>query len=270
MNNHSYKNKKYYVRKRFGQNFLKDKLIIKKIVSFINPQFNDLIVEIGPGLGSLTYPISYYVSNLNAIEIDKDLFLYLKKKYINNKITFFNQNVMKFNFFNLTKNKNQKLRIFGNLPYNISTNLIFYLFQYSDYISDMFFMFQKEVANRLIANPGNKSYGRLSVMSQYYYDIKCLLTVSPESFIPKPKVNSVFLKISPKKNFLYKINTFFLDKILKEAFSKRRKIISNSLKNIFSYEKLDYLLINPILRAEDISQEQFYKLAYFYEKENKI
>lgn len=267
---HSELYKRKYAIKRFGQNFLKDKYIIKKIISFINPKINDLLVEIGPGLGALTYPISYYVDHLYAIELDKKLFLYLKENInFNKKITIFNTDVMNFNFLDLKKNKNQKIRIFGNLPYNISTQIIFYLFKYHYYINDMYFMFQKEVADRLVAIPGSKNYGRLSVMSQYYYDIKKLLHVPSESFIPKPKVKSTFVKLLPRKKNLYKINIFILDIILKEAFSKRRKIISNSLKNIFSCNILDKLLISNTLRAENISKEQFYQLAYFYENKMK-
>lgn len=260
-------NKKYY--KRLGQNFLQDEFVIKKIISFINPKFNDCLIEIGPGFGALTYPISFYVKKLNAIEIDKKLFIFLKKKFLHKKVFLFNKDVMKFDFFNLIKNKNKKIRIFGNLPYSISTQLIFYLIKYNHYISDMYFMFQKEVANRLIAKPGNKSYGRLSIISQYFYDIKILYTVEAKSFKPKPKVDSIFLQFLPKKIFIYNIKISTLDIILKKSFEKRRKTLKNNLKNFISCETLDDLSINYKLRAEKISKEQFYKLAFFYEK-NKV
>lgn len=266
-----HKNKKYYPKKNLGQIFLKDKKIINKIINTIKPNSKDILVEIGPGLGSLTNYIIKYIDKMFAIEFDKHLYFILKNNpFFLNKVYFYQKDVMKFNFFNLLKNKEENLRIFGNLPYNISTNIIFYLLKFRNIIKDMHFMFQKEVANRLIAKPNCKNYGKLSVMAQYYYDIYPIFDISPESFSPIPKVYSTLIRVIPKKNFPYHINISFLETILRKSFGKRRKILSNSLKEIFSCNFLDNLMINSKLRAENISVDQYCKMAFFYQLEKKF
>lgn len=260
-------NKKYFIKKKLSQIFLKDINIIESIINTIQPQKKDLLVEIGPGFGALTNKIIKYIDIMHAIELDKNLFLYLKNNsLLIKKVIFYNQDVMKFNFFNL-KNKKKKLRIFGNLPYNISTKILFYLSKFSNIITDMHFMFQKEVANRLVAQPNCKNYGRLSVMAQYFYNIYPIFNISSKYFLPQPKVDSTLLKVTPKKNFSYQINYIILNEILKKSFNKRRKMLRNSLKEIFSCDFLNRLLIDGQLRAENISVEQYCKMTFLYEKE---
>ncbi|WP_041070074.1 16S rRNA (adenine(1518)-N(6)/adenine(1519)-N(6))-dimethyltransferase RsmA [Candidatus Ishikawella capsulata] len=260
MHKQFYKN--HHIRKRFGQHFLINVNIINRIISAINPQSNDYIIEIGPGLGALTEPIIKYLDNLTIIEIDRDLVRRLSdNNHINKKIIILEKDVMNVNFSKLIQ-KNKKMRIFGNLPYNISTKIIFYLFNYITFIKDMHFMLQKEVADRLVAKPGEKSYGKLTIMAQYYCQIIPLFTISSGSFFPSPNVDSVMVRLIPHQIIPYPaIDMCMLNFIVNEAFKKRRKILRNSLKNIFTAEVLELFGICPLSRAENISGEQYIKLA---------
>ena len=222
-------------KKRFGQNFLQDKNIIDKIINSIDIKSSDNIVEIGPGLGAITKYILDLPKRLDLIELDKDIILFLIEKLLKNKLNnnsnsnntdsnydnnnnishiddisnitnnsnqyFLHQgDVLNFDFNKIINNlnNNEKIRIIGNLPYNISTQLLFYIIQYIDNIENMYFMLQYEVAERLIAKPKTKSYGRLSILMQYYFDIDILFNVLPQVFYPIPKVNSAFVKFTPK------------------------------------------------------------------------
>lgn len=261
MNRYIYKG--HIVHKNLGQYFLINKMVIANIVKAIHPLYDDLLVEIGPGLGSLTLPIGNFVNKLFAIELDKDLVLYLlKNKFIFSNLIIFEQNVMSFNFcyFSLISKKN--MRIFGNLPYNISVPLIFYLIKYIDHTQDMYFMMQKEVINKLISLPGSKDYCRLTVIVQYYYKIIFLFDISCKSFFPNPKVNSSFVKFIPRHHDIYKVNNIRLfNLIVKSAFMYRRKMLRNSLSNFFSFKDIIKLGIDPNLRAENISVSDFCKLS---------
>lgn len=252
-------------KKKLGQHFLKNKMIIKNIINTINPQYKDCLVEIGPGLGALTWPISKYINKkVITIELDKNMVDFLKKnKLFYSKIDMYNCDVMTFNFTKLAKKK--KLRIFGNIPYNISTQLIFYLFKFNKCIKDIHFTFQKQVADRLTAEPGNKKYGRLSIMAQYYYNISQIFEINNEHFFPVPKVQSILVKMIPYEKKIEKYYIKTLHKIVKEAFSKRRKILSNSLKKLFSYEVLKNLSIDK-LRAENVTIEKYNELVSYYKK----
>ncbi|QCI17976.1 16S rRNA (adenine(1518)-N(6)/adenine(1519)-N(6))-dimethyltransferase RsmA [Buchnera aphidicola (Acyrthosiphon lactucae)] len=256
--------------KRYGQNFLVNKNTIQDIVKIINPNIKQILVEIGPGLGALTKSMCQFLEKLIVIEVDPNLLLLLKKRSFYSKLIVFCQDALRFNFIDLFHKKNQLIRIFGNLPYNISTSLIILLFKQIQVIQDMNFMLQKEVAERLISIPGNKSYGRLSIISQYYCNIKILLNVIPEDFRPIPKVHSVFINLTPHTNspyFVHDIN--ILSYITKNAFQNRRKILRHSLKNFFSKKELLQLEINPNLRAENISIFQYCQLSnYLYKKLN--
>lgn len=256
----------HFARKRFGQNFLHDDHVIENIIAAIQPKKDQALVEIGPGLAALTMPISQYVDHLTVIEIDRDLAARLQQNpFLKDKLTVIEQDAMTVDFNELSQQKKQPLRVFGNLPYNISTPLMFHLFQYTNAISDMHFMLQKEVVNRLVAGPNSKAYGRLSVMAQYYCQIIPVLEVPPYAFKPAPKVDSAVVKLIPHKNLPYQVKDIrILSRITTEAFNQRRKTIRNSLGNLFSPETFNELNINLDSRAENLSVQQYCELANAY------
>lgn len=256
----------HFARKRFGQNFLHDDHVIENIIAAIQPKKEQALVEIGPGLAALTMPISQYVDHLTVIEIDRDLAARLQQNpFLKDKLTVIEQDAMTVDFNELSQQKKQPLRVFGNLPYNISTPLMFHLFQYTNAISDMHFMLQKEVVNRLVAGPNSKAYGRLSVMAQYYCQIIPVLEVPPYAFKPAPKVDSAVVKLIPHKNLPYQVKDIrILSRITTEAFNQRRKTIRNSLGNLFSPETFNELNINLDSRAENLSVQQYCELANAY------
>ena len=249
----------HFARKRFGQNFLHDNYIIESIVAAIQPKQGEALVEIGPGLAALTVPVSKLVDHLTVIEIDRDLASRLvENPFLQNKISVIEQDALNFDFNQLSDTLGQPLRVFGNLPYNISTPLMFHLFEYAPIITDMHFMLQKEVVKRLVAAPNSKDYGRLSVMAQYYCQIIPVLEVPPTSFKPAPKVDSAVVKLIPYKQKPYIVNDIkILSRITTEAFNQRRKTIRNSLGNLFTAEQIDELGIDPNLRAENLTVEQY-------------
>lgn len=253
----------HFARKRFGQNFLHDDFIIESIIAAIQPKNEQALVEIGPGLAALTIPVSKHVEHLTVIEIDRDLANRLiENPILNNKLTVIEQDALTFDFNQLADQLGKPLRVFGNLPYNISTPLMFHLFQYANIITDMHFMLQKEVVTRLVAAPNSKDYGRLSVMAQYYCQIIPVLEVPPTSFKPAPKVDSAVVKLIPYKNKPYHVNDIkVLSRLTTEAFNQRRKTIRNSLSNMFTIEQLNELNIDPNLRAENLTVQQYCLLA---------
>ncbi|WWO98776.1 MAG: 16S rRNA (adenine(1518)-N(6)/adenine(1519)-N(6))-dimethyltransferase RsmA [Candidatus Dasytiphilus stammeri] len=256
-------NYRIFAHKKFGQHFLHDNSVIKKIVSIISPNPSNTLVEIGPGLGALTKPISKYVDNLTAIEIDLNLINFLKtNKSLIKKLTIYPQNVLNFNFTEFSHQQGKMLRIFGNIPYNISTPLLFHLFHHINVIKDIHIMLQKEVIDRIIATPGCKNYGRLSVISQYHCHTVSILEISPKSFIPKPKVKSALIRLIPHSRILHQVkNLQDLKVITNIAFSQRRKMLRKSMKNLFPLEVLQQMGINPTLRAENISVVRYCQLA---------
>lgn len=250
-------------RKRFGQNFLNDVFVIDSIVSAINPRQGEAMLEIGPGLAALTEPVARDLDHMTVIEIDRDLAERLRHHpQLKDKLTVREQDAMSADFSAISAELGQKLRVFGNLPYNISTPLMFHLFDYTDSISDMHFMLQKEVVNRLAAGPGSKAYGRLSVMAQYYCQVIPVLEVPPHAFKPAPKVDSAVVRLVPhaQKPFPVK-NLRWLSRVTTDAFNQRRKTLRNGLSHLFSVEQLEALGIDPTLRAENITVEQFCRLA---------
>lgn len=253
----------HFARKRFGQNFLHDDYIIESIVAAIQPKADQALVEIGPGLAALTVPVSKYVDHLTVVEIDRDLASRLiDNPLLNNKLTVIEQDALTFDFNELKQQLGKPLRVFGNLPYNISTPLMFHLFEYANIITDMHFMLQKEVVTRLVAAPNSKDYGRLSVMAQYFCQIIPVLEVPPTSFKPAPKVDSAVVKLIPYKEKPYQLNDVkILSRVTTEAFNQRRKTIRNSLSNMFTVEQLIELNIDPNLRAENITVQQYCQLA---------
>lgn len=258
----------HFARKRFGQNFLNDENVIENIVAAIQPKKDQALVEIGPGLAALTLPVSQYVDHLTVIEIDRDLATrLLENPFLKDKLNVIQQDAMTVDFTALANQMNQPLRVFGNLPYNISTPLMFHLFQFTHAINDMHFMLQKEVVNRLVAAPNSKAYGRLSVMAQYYCQIIPVLEVPPYAFKPAPKVDSAVVKLIPHKSLPHPVNDVrALSRITTEAFNQRRKTIRNSLSNIFSAESLTNLGIDLDARAENLSVQQYCQLANAYSK----
>jgi 16S rRNA (adenine1518-N6/adenine1519-N6)-dimethyltransferase len=255
----------HLARKRFGQNFLNDQFVIESIVSAINPQKGQALVEIGPGLGALTEPVGERLDALTVVELDRDLAARLQTHpFLAPKLTIYQQDAMTMDFAELAKKQGQALRVFGNLPYNISTPLMFHLFSYTDAIADMHFMLQKEVVNRLVAGPGTKAYGRLSVMAQYYCKVIPVLEVPPGAFTPPPKVDSAVVRLVPHATLPHPVKALnILNRITTAAFNQRRKTLRNSLGNLFSLETLAELGVDSALRAENVSVAQYCLMANF-------
>lgn len=246
-------------RKRFGQNFLVNDHIINSIVDAINPQEGDFLVEIGPGHAALTRPVFERAKALTAIELDRDLAERLRHHPFLQGLKLIEADAQRVDFGSL--NPNGKIRVFGNLPYNITSPLIFHLLSFSG-ISDMHFMLQKEVVERLAAGPGSKDYGRLTVMAQYHAQVVPVLVVPPSSFVPPPKVMSAVVRLLPKDlSSQERELSPFLNKITTTAFAARRKTIRNSLGPLFEAEELSALGIDLDKRAEDLPLEVFVKLA---------
>ena len=250
------------LRKRFGQHLLTDKNTILDIVQAINPSTNQIICEIGPGLGAITIPVLKSAGVLHAIEIDRDLSKELQNKCMNvGKLILHQSDVLKFNFNDIV-DKNQMCRLIGNLPYNISTPLLFHLLQYSNIIDDMHFMLQKEVVDRITASPSNSAYSRLSIMMQSYFKVENLFDITPDKFSPAPKVISSFMRMRPCDLILEKrLDRPLFNKIVQVAFQHRRKTIKNNLASIATETDLQQASINPSQRPQEISMQQFMTLT---------
>ena len=259
---YSHKTNGHQARKRFGQNFLVDQDIIELIVEAVKPEKNDNLIEIGAGQGAITGPLLAQCPGLNIIELDRDLILVLKNKfqeYVNLEIH--QGDALKVNFRKFYTD-GRPLRIVGNLPYNITTPLLFHLLDFNEYISDMYFMLQKEVVDRLSSLPGQKSYGRLSVMIQYYCKVHPLFLVPPSAFNPIPKVDSAMVLLQPYSSPPYKATDLsLLSELVRTCFQQRRKTIRNSLKLILPDNDLRQLDIDLTLRPENLSVEQFVRLS---------
>ena len=249
----------HQARKRFSQNFLVDDQIVSRIVATISPKKSDNIVEIGPGKGSLTFPLLEHLHHLSVIEIDRDLISLLKLKK-QDKLTIYQADALKFDYGLISNN----LRIVGNLPYNISSPLLFRLLSSKNQIIDMTFMLQKEVVDRIVSSHGSKTYGRISVMMQAFFEVESMFTVPKESFDPQPKIESAILYLKTRTKPLAE-NTRLLEKIVKISFSQRRKTLKNCLKSILSQEQTK---IDLSQRAEMLSVENFITLMKDYEKQN--
>lgn len=256
---------KHVAKKRFGQNFLTDQGIIQSLVEAINPQADDLMVEIGPGLGALTQPLLKKLNHLHVVEIDRDIIAWMESFYPKDKLTIHNSDALKFNFSELAKlSPDHKIRVTGNLPYNISTPILFHLLSNIDSIIDMHFMLQKEVVERMVAAPSTSDYGRLSVMLQYKLHMEYLITVPPEAFDPAPKVESAFVRCVPHKTLPYPAKDEVLfAKVVTDAFGQRRKTLRNTLKEFLDDAGFASLNIDSQLRAENLSVEQFVSIANF-------
>ena len=264
----------HQARKRFGQNFLQDGAVIDRIVRAINPTGNHRFIEIGPGQGALTVPIIEQLSEhatLELLELDRDLAAKLAGQFSqDSRVNLQQIDALNFDFIKHRQQGDQALRVFGNLPYNISTPLIFHLLEQCSQldqcqvISDMHFMLQREVVDRMAAQPGSKTYGRLSVMTQYYCTVEPLFEVPPEAFNPKPKVISMIVRLQPFKSLPISANNpKLLHKVVSAAFSQRRKTLRNGLKNLITADQLEYLGINHEVRAETQPLTTFVEIANF-------
>ena len=250
-------------RKRFAQHFLTDRAVIADIVAAIRPQAGDVMVEIGPGLGALTTPLAAALDHLHVIEIDRDIIARLRRAYPPGRLSVHAGDVLDFDFSTLPPD----LRIVGNLPYNISTPLLFHLAQYAARIRDMHFMLQKEVVERMVASPGGGDYGRLSVMLQYRFDMELLLGVPPAAFAPPPRVDSAVVRMWPRPQAqLQAASAPGLALVVRRAFAQRRKTLRNALAGLLDSADYAALGIAPGLRAENLAVADFVAISNYLEK----
>ncbi|WP_110655316.1 16S rRNA (adenine(1518)-N(6)/adenine(1519)-N(6))-dimethyltransferase RsmA [Salinicola halimionae] len=252
-------------RKRFGQNFLQDFGVISRIVRAIGPRAGDRLVEIGPGQGALTGPILEATGALEVIELDRDLIPGLRVQFYDYPdFTIHEGDALKFDFHELSEKDGRQLRVVGNLPYNISTPLIFHLLASRGAIADMHFMLQKEVVERLAAEPGGTNWGRLSVMTQYHCEVESLFVVSPDAFVPQPKVDSAIVRLTPFSELPSPANdeAHFSD-VVRQAFGQRRKTLRNNLKGIIDVEALEALGIDPGRRPQTLRVDELVAISNY-------
>lgn len=248
-------------KKRFGQHFLHDRNIIGHIVAALGPRHDDHIVEIGPGRGALTHELAAHLSHFDAVELDRDLLAHLQSSFPADRLTLHGADALKFDFCQLVR-EGRKIRLVGNLPYNISTPLLFHLLDQAGCIEDMLFMLQKEVVQRLAAAPGGKDYGRLSVMIQYRCKVEKLFDVPPGAFTPPPRVDSSMVRLIPQATPPVAVNdTERFARVVRAAFASRRKTLRNNMKGWLSAEDLTALGIDPTRRAETLSLAEFAALS---------
>ena len=248
---------KHQARKRFGQNFLTDASAIAAIVAAVNPAPGECLVEIGPGLGALTRPLLAAAGQLHAIEIDRDLAQALEQEF-GARLKLHTGDVLQFDFAAL----GERLRVIGNLPYNISTPLLFHLAQCAAQIRDIHVMLQKEVVERMVAAPGDSDFGRLSVMLQYRFELEKLLDVPALAFEPVPKVDSAVIRLTPLRPQRYVArDEVQFARVVATAFSQRRKTVRNSLRKLIAEPAFATLGIRPTARAQELSVAQFVAIA---------
>ena len=254
------KPKPHKARKRFGQNFLIDTQVIDRIVATIAPKKTDNMLEIGPGKGAITLALLETLNQLHVVEIDHNL-VTLLESLNQDKLSIHQADILQFNPAQLPT----PLRIIGNLPYNISSPILFHLLVNHDKLVDMTLMLQKEVVERIVANPGNKHYGRLSVMMQAFFEVEFMFIVGADAFQPAPKVDSAVVYMKPLKKSLVD-NAPLFEKMVKTAFSKRRKTLNNCLKSLIKQAQTS---INLSQRAEQLSVADFIVLTQDYEKQHR-
>ncbi|MCB5188475.1 16S rRNA (adenine(1518)-N(6)/adenine(1519)-N(6))-dimethyltransferase RsmA [Methylobacillus caricis] len=251
---------KHIAKKRFGQNFLTDRAIINSLIEAIAPQAQDSMIEIGPGLGAMTQPLLQHLDHLHVVEIDRDIISWMQEFYPAGKVTIHNSDALKFDFTRISDH----IRVVGNLPYNISTPILFHLLDNVSHIIDMHFMLQKEVVERMVAAPSTSSYGRLSVMLQYRLQMEYLITVPPEAFDPAPKVESAFVRAVPYATLPYPAkDEALLARIVTSAFGQRRKTLRNTLKGLLDDTGFTALGLDSQLRAENLSVAEFVNIANY-------
>ena len=271
-------------RKRFGQNFLVAQNVIKSIIDAIAAKDGETIIEIGPGLGALTEPLLQRIPHLHVVEIDRDLIARLRSRYPPERLTIHQGDALEFDFGSIKRSG--QLKIIGNLPYNISSPLLFHLVKLAPIVAEMHFMLQKEVVDRMVASPGTKNFGRLSVMLQYRYHMECLFIVPPESFDPAPKVESAIVRMIPRRSSSsvgvgntgrpqgrkcpgegtpspQALDEARFAEIVLAAFSQRRKMLRNTLRGHLTDTELTALSIDPMARAEDIGVADYVRLSNY-------
>ena len=255
-------------RKRFGQNFLHDAGVIDRIIRSIRPRETDHLVEIGPGQGAITSGLLASGARLDVVELDKDLHPILMGQFgFLDRFRLHKGDALKFNFRELAAD-GEKLRIVGNLPYNISTPLMFHLLEQSDCVEDMHFMLQKEVVQRLAATAGMNHYGRLGIMVQYHCRVEHLFDVGPGAFNPAPKVDSAIVRLIPHATVPHPADDVeVLEILVRDAFNQRRKTLRNNLKNLLSGEQIETLGIDPGIRPEQLGLTEFVTIANFLERQ---
>ena len=245
-------------RKRFGQNFLSDPNIIRKIIDAIRPVEGEAMVEIGPGLGAMTAPLVERLGHLHVVEIDRDLIARLREQYPPERLTIHEGDALAFDFTTL----GAPLRVVGNLPYNISTPLLFHLAGFAAQVRDMTFMLQKEVVMRMVAAPGAEDYGRLSVMLQYRYRMARLFDVPPGAFRPEPKVTSSIVRMVPlPPEELAAQDEALFARIVAAAFGQRRKTLRNTLREFLDADDFTALALDPGLRGERLTVGEYVAIA---------
>jgi len=248
-------------RKRFGQHFLHDRGIVQRILDAFDPQPGETLVEIGPGPGALTRPLLERCTPLHVVELDRDLAAQLRADFPPEQLIVHEADALKFDFCSLAPTDG-KLRVIGNLPYNISTPLLFHLLEHRHCIGDMLFMLQKEVVDRMAATPGNKDYGRLSVMLQWQLNVEKLFDVRPGAFTPPPKVDSSVVRLVPHARPPIEVrDAHVFAQVVRAAFAQRRKTLRNNLKGLMTAETLASLGIDPQRRAETLTLAEFATLA---------
>jgi 16S rRNA (adenine1518-N6/adenine1519-N6)-dimethyltransferase len=253
--------REHQARKRFGQNFLVSPGVIRKIVEAIAPRPGDTVVEIGPGLGALTEPLLERLGHLHVVEIDRDLIARLRTRFPAERLTIHEGDALQFDFGTLKGSG--PLKIVGNLPYNISSPLLFHLAEVADQVAEMHFMLQKEVVDRMVAAPGGGDFGRLSVMLQYRFDMERLFIVPPGAFDPAPKVDSAVVRLIPVKVGSRETasDPELFARLVTAAFSQRRKMLRNTLREFGGEALLEAQGIAPTARAETLSVSDYVRLA---------
>ena len=254
-------------KKSLGQNFLTDELIINRLLETIGPKKEDNFFEIGSGRGELTKKLTPIVRKIDGVEIDNDLINNLKRLESDfTNLTIRKTSVLNVRLEEISKEK-LKFRVLGNLPYNLSSKIMLWTFNNCEHILDVHYMFQKEFGERLVSVPGNKSYGRLSVITQYLFECEALFEIPPESFTPQPSVDSIFIKLLPKaQNKINSDEATQLQEFTKLVFSKRRKKLSTSCKNIMNPNQFIDLGINPDSRPEVLALNDFLKIVKYLSK----
>ena len=248
-------------RKRFGQNFLEDSRVIQRIVDTIAPRPGELILEIGPGQAALTSLLATTGVELHLLEIDRDLAAGLEQRFHDSKnVQVHCGDALQMDLSEISSKRS--FRLVGNLPYNISTPLLFHVLRWRDLVIDMHFMLQQEVVNRMAAQPGGKTWGRLSIMCQYYCEVTPLFTVPPEAFRPAPKVQSAVVRLVPHAAPPVQVSDMpRFERLVAQAFSMRRKTLRNSLRGLLDVESIVAAGIDPGLRPEALDLAQFAALA---------
>ncbi len=256
---------KHQAKKRFGQHFLHDSNVIERILCALDPQPDETIVEIGPGLGALTLPLIARVPKLTVVELDRDVIPHLKAACGSDahKLTIVEADALTVDYRALAPT-GSKLRLVGNLPYNISTPLLFHLLEQADGVQDMHFMLQKEVVDRMCAAPDDNHYGRLTVALAARAECHQLFRVGPESFDPPPKVESAIVRITPRRARFAMPDLAAFDRLLAIAFSQRRKTLGNALKTILDVDAIRAAGVDPTARAETLPPEAFGRLTEAY------